>query len=146
MTFITTDCCICLETSKKYTQEKNTSKCEHPVCEQCFKEMIEKECFQGKKKIPCPLCRVEIESIEIELSSAISHIENVTYECIFDPTYDVCDEMIFLDEEIIFVTYEDVEPDKISKKNEIKKFNYMNKIIPKNRNRNRNIKCHKIRY
>jgi hypothetical protein len=144
MSFITTDCCICFETSKKYTQKKTESKCEHPVCALCFKEMIEKECFQ-EKKIPCPLCRVDIESPEIEIASAIDRIETIRYECIYDPAIDICDEMIFLDEEIIFVTYEDIEIEKTSKKNQVKKFNYMNKIIPKNRNRNI-VKFHRNRY
>lgn len=131
-----TDCCICLEISEKYTQKASDTKCSHPVCKDCFKQMIEKECFQNQKKIPCPLCRIEIESPEIEIASAIDHIKNVSYECIYDPTLDICDDMIFFDEEIIFVIYEDVEVVKTSRKNQLKKFNYMNKIIPKNRNRN----------
>ncbi len=139
------ECCICFDTAKRYTCIKSNSKCPHPVCEICFKEMIDKECFKGRRKIPCPLCTIDIESPEIELASAIDHIENVSYECIYDSEFDICDEMIFLDEEIIFVVYEDMEIKKTSKNSQIKKFNYMNKIVPKNRNRNI-VKFHKIRY
>ena len=143
MSFI--ECCVCFENDKRYTQVKSDSKCQHPVCVNCFKEMIDKECFKGRKKIPCPLCTVDIESPEIELASAIDHIENVSYERIYDPEIHICDEMIFLEDEIIFVTYEDIEIEKTSKKSEMKKFNYMNKIIPKNRNKNIT-KMNRIRY
>ena len=136
-----TYCCICLETSEKYTQKVSDTKCEHPVCKHCFKQMIEKECFQNQKKIPCPICRTKIESPEIEIASAIDRIKNIRYECIYDPKFDICDEIIFFDEDIIFIIYEELEIYKTSKKTQLKKFNYMNKIVP--RNRNRNIKINK---
>lgn len=139
------ECCICYEKSEKYTQQPSKTKCEHPVCVDCFKQMIEKECYEEHKKIPCPICRTEIESPEIEIATAINQIENVTYECIYDPTVDQCDEIIFLYDDIIFVKYEYDEPDKINKRNQLRKFNYMNKIVPKNRNR-RVMKFRKCKY
>jgi hypothetical protein len=129
------DCCICLDISIKYTQVPNSSKCEHPVCVDCFKQLLEKECYENGKKIPCPLCRAEIESPEIEISSAIEQVENVTYGCIYDPAIHTCDEIIFFDEDIIFINYEYDEVEKTSRRNQVRKFNYMNRIIPKNRNR-----------
>ena len=128
------ECCICFETCEKYTQQPSETKCEHPVCVGCFKQMIEKECYEDHKKIPCPLCRTDIESPEIEIAAAIDRVENVTYESIYDPSVDQCDEMIFLDDDIIFINYEYEEPDKTSKRSQLRKFNYMNKIVPKNRN------------
>ena len=130
------ECCICYdEKTPKYTQQPSNTNCEHPVCVNCFKEMIDKECYEEHKKIPCPLCRAEIESPELEIAAAIDQVENVTYECIFDPSLHRCDEMIFLEDDIIFINYEYEEPDKTSKRSQLRKFNYMNRIIPKNRNR-----------
>ena len=133
------DCCICYETAKKYTQAPSDTKCQHPVCMDCFKQLLEKECYENGKKIPCPLCRADIESPEIEIASAIDQIENVTYACIYDSSVHICDEIIFFDEDIVFVNYEYYEPDKSSKKSQLRKFNYMNKIVPKNRNRRSSI-------
>jgi len=140
------ECCICYETSDKYTQQPCETKCEHPVCVDCFKQMIEKECYEKHKKIPCPICRTEIESPEIEIAAAIFQVENVTYESIFDPSVDQCDEMIFLDDDIIFINYEYYEADKTSKRSQIRKFNYMNKIVSKNRNRRSIMKFRKCRF
>jgi hypothetical protein len=108
--------------------------------------MIEKECYEKHKKIPCPICRTEIESPEIEIAAAIFQVENVTYESIFDPSVDQCDEMIFLDDDIIFINYEYYEADKTSKRSQIRKFNYMNKIVSKNRNRRSIMKFRKCRF
>jgi len=129
------ECCICYEISNKYTQQPSDTKCKHPVCVNCFKQMIDKECYEEHKKILCPICRIEIESPEIEISSAIDRVENITYECIYDQKVDKCDEIIFLYDDIIFINYEYEEPDKTSMRSQLRKFNYMNKIVPKNRNR-----------
>ena len=128
------ECCVCYDTAKKYTKIPSETKCEHPVCTDCFKQLLFKHCYEDGKKIPCPLCRFPIESPELEVSSAIERIENLTYECIYDPSIDNCDEIIFLEDDIVFINYEYEEIEKTSKRNRLRKFNYMNKIVPKNRN------------
>ena len=66
------DCCVCLDNNVcHYTQEDIKTKCEHPVCKNCYFQLQNSE---------CPLCRTDIYSIYIDVKKAIFNILNVRYE------------------------------------------------------------------
>lgn len=69
------DCCICLEDNVcHYTQEEIETKCEHPVCKNCYFQLPQSE---------CPLCRISISSLLLDIKKAIFHVINVRYEKLF---------------------------------------------------------------
>ena len=69
------DCCICLDENVcHYTDEDIKSKCEHPVCKNCYFQLPKEE---------CPLCRTEIRSLIMDIKKAIYHVLNVRYEKLF---------------------------------------------------------------
>ena len=70
------DCCICLEDNVcHYTQEEMKTKCEHPVCKNCY--------FQLPQCPECPLCRMSIYSLLLDIKKAIFRVINVRYEKLF---------------------------------------------------------------
>lgn len=69
------NCCVCLEDNVcHYTQEEMKAKCEHPVCKTCYFQLNQSE---------CPLCRVSISSLLLDIQKAIFHVLNVRYEKLF---------------------------------------------------------------
>ena len=71
----TINCCVCLEDNVyHYTQEDIESKCEHPLCKNCYFQLNQQE---------CPLCRIPISSLLLDIKKAIFHILNVRYEKLF---------------------------------------------------------------
>lgn len=73
------DCCVCLdENVYHYTQEDIQSKCEHPVCKNCYYQLTNSE---------CPLCRTEISSLLLNVKKAIYHVLNVRYDDLVEYEY-----------------------------------------------------------
>jgi hypothetical protein len=70
------NCCVCLEDNVcHYTQEEEMkTKCEHPVCRTCYFQLPQAE---------CPLCRMSISSLLLDIQKAIFHVSNVRYEELF---------------------------------------------------------------
>ena len=118
-----TDCCVCLEFAVKYTSDVSESKCPHPVCADCYKQLDAKL---------CPLCRVPIKSLRLDIESAIYNITNFENVCILDYGEKV-DEIIFDDytDEIYFINYEMEHFKPLSKRMEIKQYYYQH--LPKHK-------------
>ena len=128
-----TDCCICLDNNvAHYASENITSICKHPVCLDCYKKLIEN--ITGEKA-KCPLCRVDIYSLRVDLDEALHHINNVRYESILE-VGEKYDEILFIDDDIYIINYMDSELPKESRKDLMNKFRYQNKYIKQTRNRN----------
>jgi hypothetical protein len=67
-----TNCCVCLDDNiEHYTQEVITTKCSHPICKNCYTQLIISE---------CPLCRIPIYSLLVDIEKAIHNILFVRYE------------------------------------------------------------------
>jgi len=121
------ECCVCYYICEKYTHIPTQTKCKHPVCVDCFKKIIP----NNNKKL-CPLCRVEIRNLDIEISLAVNYIKNFKKSQIdLSSLLNQYDDIIFYNSFITLVTYKKVlfTPTQIKKES---KFKYMNKIIPKN--------------
>ena len=68
----TINCCVCLEDNVcHYTQEEIETKCEHPVCKNCYFQLNQPE---------CPVCRTNIHSLFMDIKKAIFNVLNVRYE------------------------------------------------------------------
>jgi hypothetical protein len=70
------DCCVCLEENvSHYNQEKDIiiqkSTCKHPVCKNCYFLLV---------KVECPLCRISIRNLLLDIKKAIFHILHIRYE------------------------------------------------------------------
>ena len=66
------DCCVCLEDNVvHYTQDFMLTKCKHPVCKECYTQLLCNE---------CPLCRIPIYSLLVDIEKAIYNILFVRYK------------------------------------------------------------------
>jgi hypothetical protein len=66
------DCCVCLEDNvEHYTHEFIITKCNHPICKNCYLQLIISE---------CPLCRIRIYSLLADIEKAIYNVLFVRYE------------------------------------------------------------------
>ena len=66
------DCCVCLEDNVLYyTQDFMLTKCKHPVCKECYIQLIISK---------CPLCRIPIYSLLVDIEKAIYNVLFVRYE------------------------------------------------------------------
>ena len=66
------DCCVCLEDNvEHYTQDFMLTKCNHPVCKDCYMQLIISE---------CPLCRIPIYSLLVDIEKAIYNVLFVRYK------------------------------------------------------------------
>jgi hypothetical protein len=57
-----------------YTQEEIKTKCRHPVCKNCYFQLIKQE---------CPICGMHISSLFLDIQKAIFNIINVRYEKLY---------------------------------------------------------------
>ena len=68
----TIDCCVCLEDNvDHYTQDFMLTKCKHPICKDCYTQLIISK---------CPLCRIPIYSLLVDIEKAIYNVLFVRYE------------------------------------------------------------------
>lgn len=69
------DCCVCLDDNVlHYTQEEIKTTCRHPVCKNCYFQLIKQE---------CPICGIHISSLFLDIQKAIFNIINVRYEKLY---------------------------------------------------------------
>lgn len=139
-------CCICLDDNMcNYTPECVNTICKHPVCVDCYKQLIEKTDINSGEKAKCPLCRVDIHSVQVEIEQAIYSINNISYECLIDLGQEQVEEIFFTEDEIIVICLDDEILLHTTKKMEINQYKYLNRQKNGMRKRIKSMKSYRCR-
>ena len=97
------ECCVCLDDAEHYTNNTLVSKCKHPICKNCYTDMINKVCIEDGSNMKCPLCRTPIKDDYTDINMAIDRVKTTFYECILDTKCLYKNEIVYIDDDDIWI-------------------------------------------